>query len=68
MAGEHILKLLAEERCRIDNGDRWLVCNYSDAGKGIEYIVYEHKPYQKKIRILIETEDEQTACRILKGE
>ena len=65
MAGEHILKLLVEENCRIDNGDRWLVC-HGDAVK--RYTVYQRKPYQKRTRTLIEsTEDEQKACRILKG-
>ena len=74
MAGEHILKLLLEENTRIGLGDRWLVC-----GQGamriqpidkhpITYHVFECKPYQKKTRILIETESEEEACRVLKGE
>ena len=64
MAGEHILKLLLEENTRIGLGDRWLVCGQ---GAPIIYHVFECKPYQKKTRIIIETEDEELACRFLKG-
>ena len=64
MSGEHILKLLIEENTRISLGDRWLVVR----GLPIEYYVYERKPYQKKACVLIETKDEQEACKILKGE
>ena len=74
MAGEHILKLLLEENARISFGDRWLVCTQEAMPiqpinmHPITYVVYERKPYQKKTRVLIETEDEELACRILKGE
>ena len=66
MEGEHILNLLIEENARIDLGDRWLVCH----GESIKrYTVYQRKPYQRRARALIEsTEDEELACRILKGE
>ena len=64
MVGEHILKLLIEENARIDLGDRWLVLK----GLPIEYCVYERKPYQKSTRVLVVTEDEELACKILKGE
>jgi len=71
-SGEHIVKLLLEGNswvC-INNGDRWLLCEFNPAteGEGISYHVYERKPYAKKTTILIETDDEAEACRILKGE
>ena len=74
MAGEHILGLLIEENTRIGLGDRWLVCTQEAMPiqpinmHPITYVVYERKPYQKKTRRLIETEYEQEACRVLKGE
>lgn len=74
MAGKHILKLLVEENTRISIGDRWLVCKQEAmriqpiSRHPITYIVYECKRYQKKTCTLIETDDEQRACEILKGE
>lgn len=70
MAGEHILKLLIEENGRIDIGDRWLICEFGPSNKfeGIAYTVYERKSHTRSTKILTETEDEQSACRILKGE
>lgn len=66
MAGEHILKLLVDENARIGLSNRWLIC--SNTVRFPTYCVYERKPYQRKTRALIVTEDEQLACRFLKGE
>lgn len=66
MPGEHILKLLDEIDCRISIGDKWLI-RYEPYNTPV-FAVYQRKPYQKKTRTLVETEDEELACRILKGE
>ena len=68
MAGEHILKLLVEENARVEVGDRWmLLCYLPTKPGGIEYTVYQQKSYAKKTTILIQTQNEKEACRILKG-
>lgn len=64
MAGEHILKLLVEEPERISVGDRWLVCKKEYP---VIYCVYERKPYKRHTHLLIETKDEELACRVLKS-
>ena len=66
MAGEHILKLLDEPDCRLSIGDKWLI-RYEPYNTK-HFTVYQRKRHQKKTRILIETEDEELACRFLKGE
>lgn len=63
MAGEYILKLLNEIGARFVIGNKQLV-RWSN---GI-FTVYEHKKYAKNVIVLIETEDEELACKILKGE
>jgi len=68
MAGEHILKLLADTTARVDHGDRWMCVNLILKSPFVHFYVYERKPYQKKTRTLIQTEDEEEACRILKEE
>jgi len=68
MAGEHILKLLADTTARVDHGDRWMCVNLIMKYPAVHYYVYENKPYQRNTRTLIETDDEAEACRILKGE
>lgn len=65
MAGEFILKLLQDTTARIEYGRRWLV--WGSVLNPQRFIVYESMPYQKDFRILIETEDEQLACQILRG-
>ena len=65
MAGEYILKLLIEENARIELGDNWLVCHGDTIRR---YTVYQSKPGQRRIALIESTEDEQEACRILKGE
>ena len=67
MAGEHILKLLDEPNSRIAIGDKWLIRYEGFRGRKL-FEVYQHKPYVKKTKTLIETEDEEEACRVLKGE
>ena len=68
MAGEHILELLDEQDCRISIGDKWMV-RWEPYDKKTKYFtVYQRKRYQKCTRTLIETEDEELACRFLKGE
>mgnify|MGYP001578837932 CR=1 FL=1 len=67
MSGEHILKLLDESNCHISIGDKWLVCFEIFRGEKL-FAVYQRKPYQKKTRKLIETAEEEEACKILKGE
>lgn len=64
MAGEFILKLLANPQLaiRVENVHRWLIYDPPFYG------VYERKPYAKKTTQLIETESEELACKILKGE
>ncbi len=64
MAGEHILKALLENNSRLEIGDKWLIA-WED---GRMFTVYQCKPYAKKTRTLIETDNEEKACRILKGE
>ena len=49
---------------RLSGGSRWLVWD-DDIDM---FIVYERKPYQKKTRILIETESEEEAVNKLVGE
>lgn len=66
MDGKHILKLLDEPDCRISIGDKWMVL-YKGILTTKGFIVYQRKRYQKYTRVLIETEDEQEACRYLKG-
>ena len=66
MAGEHILKLLDEPDSRLSIGDRWLV-KWEPYNTEV-FTVYQCKRYQKKTRTLIQTEDEELACKILKGE
>ena len=66
MAGKYILKLLDEPDCRISIGDRWLI--RWEPFNTTTYTVYQRKRYQKITRVLIETEDEELACQILKGE
>lgn len=69
MPGEHILKLLIEGNARVDcNNRRWLVVDLTAREKIYKYTVYEHKLYAKKVITLVETEDEEEACKILKGE
>lgn len=65
-----LLKLLIRENARVDNGNRWLVARKEGdiCNSEIEFTVCERKPYHKKTRTLIETEDEELACRIPKGE
>ena len=65
MVGEHILKLLLEENARVEIGDNWMVCN--KRAIPIFYTVYQTKPY-KDTSELIGTENEELACKILKGE
>ena len=66
MAGEFILKLLDEPDCRISIGDKWMI--RWEPYNTIYFTVYQRKRHQKKTRTLIETEDEELACEILKGE
>ena len=66
MAGEHILKLLDEPDSRISIGDKWLIRYELHYAKF--FTVYQHKRYGKHTRILVETENEELACKILKGE
>mgnify|MGYP001597968927 FL=1 len=66
MAGEHILKLLDEPDARLSIGDKWLV-RWEPYNTSI-FTVYQRKKYQKSTRVLIETESEELACEILKGE
>ena len=67
MEGKHILKLLDEPDCRISIGDKWMV-RWEPYDKTKYFTVYQRKRYQKCTSTLIETEDEELACRILKGE
>lgn len=68
MAGEHILKLLIEENARISVGHRRLIGGFPLGGTGgIEYTIFEHKPYAKNTKTLLVTQDEELACKILKG-
>ena len=67
MAGEHILKLLDEPDCRISLGDKWLV-RWTPGFTTKYYTVYQRKRYQRRTCTLIETVDEELACKILKGE
>lgn len=61
MAGKYILKLLDEIDSRLIIGNKWLI-RY-----GRMFTVY--KKYAKSSdEILIETEDEELACKVLKGE
>ena len=62
MKGEHILELLNEKNARVVYEDRRM---YYTNGL---YTVYHDKKYAKVRKILIETEDEKRACKILKGE
>lgn len=66
MAGEHILKLLDEPDSRLSIGDRWLI-KWEPFNTTV-FTVYQKKRYQKITRVLIETESEELACKILKGE
>lgn len=67
MQGEHILKLLDVQDSRISIGDKWLV-RWEPYDNKKFYTVYQRKKHQKCTRILITTEDEELACKILKGE
>lgn len=65
--GGHIVKLLIEKNSRITVGDRWMVLDFCNTKLGgIEYVVYQRKRYAKKTVILIQTQDEEVACCVLK--
>lgn len=56
-----LIKLLRISGARVSMGNRWLVwCN--------EWQVYERKPYQKKTRQIIITDDLNEAIRKLEEE
>ena len=67
MSGKYILELLDEPDSRISIGDKWLIRYENFQGKKV-FEVLQRKKFQKNTRTLIETEDEELACRILKGE
>ena len=67
MAGEHILKLLDEPNLRLTMGDKWLIRYEGHEGKKV-FEVYQKRVYRKNARVLVKTEDEELACKILKGE
>ena len=48
--------LLEDTNARISLGNRWLVYDVDDG-----WTVYEHKPYAKKTKILIQTDREEDA-------
>lgn len=67
MAGKHILKLLIEENAKVSIGVRQLTCEFTPTKHGrVEYIII--KPYKKTRKKIFITNDEQEACRVLKGE
>lgn len=67
MAGGHILKLLDEPDSSISIGDKRLIRYERYDGKKF-FEVYQHKKYKRNAQILIQTENEQEACKFLKGE
>ena len=56
---KHYLKV---SNCQPATNDRWLT------GRDKGWIVYEHKPYQRGPRKLIETINEEEAVAVLLGE
>ena len=68
MAGEHILKLLIDTSARISYSNREMIVECNEKGKYIpRYSVFEYKKYGRK-PIVLTTNNEEEACRILKGE
>lgn len=63
MAGEYILELLRETTATINYGNRWLANSRSDI-----FTVYEKREFFETNRELIVTNNEEEACRVLKGE
>lgn len=67
MEGKFILELLNVPHSRITVGNKWLI-RYRSCNNTKLYEVYERKKYQKYTRLLINTEDEEEACKVLKGD
>ena len=67
MQGKFILELLNIPNSKISVGNRWLI-RYESFNNTKLFEVYEHKKYQRYVRLLINTEDEEKACKVLKGE
>ena len=66
MAGEHILKLLADTNAIIEYDYKWMVVNILLGSQATHFYVYEKLPHKRNTCVLIETQDEEKACRILK--
>ena len=59
-----IIDLLENESsARVSYGDRWLVV--SRDSDGLCFIVYQQKHRQKHARVLVNTENQDEACRYL---
>lgn len=59
-----IIDLLKDSNSRVVYGDTWLVLEY-DSDTSWEWVVYRRQYGKKKVEVLIRTQNEQEAVKIL---